>query len=59
MFKPELLANKLLAIFIMIAGLISVPVSWDITAAVFLFILALPLFFAKDNCIVGEEKDDH
>lgn len=55
MFEPELLTNKLLAIFIMIAGLISVLVSWDITAAVFLFMLALPLFFADKNCVVGDD----
>ena len=55
MFKPELLANKLFAISIMIVGLISVLVSEDITAAVFLFILALPLFFAKENYIVGAD----
>lgn len=59
MFKPRLLANKLYAILIMVAGLISALVSGDITAAVFLFILALPLFFAKDNYIIGKEKDDH
>ena len=57
MFKPELLANKLLAIFMMIAGLISALVSWDITAAVFLFMLALPLFFARENYDVGGGTD--
>ena len=56
MFKPELLANKLFAISLIIVGLISVLASNDITAAVFLFILAFPLFFAKENHIVGGEE---
>ena len=57
MFKTELWANKLLAIFIIIVGLISVLASWDITAAVFLFMLALPLFFARENYDVGGRTD--
>ena len=51
MFKRELLANKLYAILIMAIGIITVLVSKDMTAAVFLFMVAVPLFLAKENYI--------
>lgn len=52
MWRRELLKNKLFAIGFVILGVLSIPIEWDVTFFVFALIIGVPLFFAKENCIV-------
>lgn len=58
MFKKECLANKLYALAMMALGVITTLLSRDITVAVFIFLIAIPVFFAKKNYIVGEREEE-
>lgn len=43
--------NKIVAMVFLIVGLLSVLIEGDITALVLFGIIAIPLFFAKENYI--------
>ncbi len=45
------LKNKLYTILLLICGYIPVLIDGDGTALVFFALIAIPLFFAKENCI--------
>lgn len=45
------LKNKLCAVVLLICGYLSVLIDKDATALVFLALIAVPLFFAKENWI--------
>lgn len=52
LIKCKTFKNKLYAILLIIIGIITIPVcDGDITAFIFLLMIALMLFFEKDNCI--------
>lgn len=51
--KHKLFKNKLYASLLILLGLLSIKIlDGDITAFVFVSMLALPVFFAKENVIV-------
>ena len=49
--KHETFKNKLYAVILEILSVISILPEHDITAFIFMQIIAIPLFFEKDNCI--------
>lgn len=51
MFKRELLQNKLCAILLILCTLPVMLLESDATATVFVTMIALPMFFAKENWI--------
>jgi len=53
MWKRELLWNKLCALLLIVCGLVVLALDGDGTAFVFIIMCAVPLFFAKENWIVG------
>ena len=51
--KCKTFKNKVYSILLIILGLISIPVcDGDITAFVFILMIAIPIFFEKDNCFM-------
>lgn len=52
MWKKELLKNKLYSVALISLGALSVPIDYDATAFVFLLMIGLTLFFAKENWIM-------
>lgn len=53
MWKRELLLNKLCALLLIVVGFAVVMLDGDATALVFGAMIAVPMFFAKENWIVG------
>ena len=51
MFRRELLQNKLYAILLIVCTLPIIFWDGDATAMVFISIIAVPMFFAKENWI--------
>lgn len=51
MFTKELLKNKFYAMILVTAGIFSLSICGDGTFFIFSLLLALPLFFAKENWI--------
>jgi len=58
MLKRDLLPNKLCALLLIVIGLAVMLLDGDATALIFLSILAVPMFFAKENWIVGGCYED-
>jgi predicted nucleic acid-binding Zn ribbon protein len=52
MWKKELLKNKLYALLLVIIGTLSIFIEYDATFFIFALMIGLPLFFAKENCIM-------
>lgn len=52
MWKKELLKNKLCALVLILIGLVPILIERDGTFFIFALIFGLPLFFAKENCIM-------
>lgn len=51
--KCKTFKNKVYSILSITLGLISIPVcDGDITAFVFILMIAIPIFFEKDNCFM-------
>lgn len=53
MFKPELIRNKLYALLLIACTLPVMLLEGDATATVFIAMIAMPMFFAKENWILG------
>lgn len=53
MWKRELLKNKLYAVLLILCTLPVVFLDGDATATVFMALIAVPMFFAKENWILG------
>lgn len=53
MFKPELIRNKLYALLLIACTLPVMFLEGDATATVFISMIAVPMFFAKENWILG------
>ena len=53
MFKPELIRNKLYALLLIACTLPVMFLEGDATATVFIAMIAVPMFFAKENWILG------
>ena len=51
MKKRKLNKNRIYSVGLMLLGLISIPIVWDITPCLLLFVIGLPLFFTKENMI--------
>lgn len=51
--KPELIRNKLYAVLLILCTLPIVFLDGDATATVFMAMIAVPMFFAKENWILG------
>ena len=51
MFKRELLQNKIYAILLIVCTLPIIFLDGDATATVFMGMIAVPMFFAKENWI--------
>lgn len=51
MWRPELIRNKLYALLLIICTLPVMLLEGDATATVFVAMIALPMFFAKENWI--------
>ena len=58
MFKLELLQNKLYAILLIVCTLPITFVEGDVTALVMASLLAVPMFFAKENWILGGDYEN-
>ncbi len=58
----ELLPNKILSVLLFIVGLFTASIDGDGTVLLFLSLIAIPMFFAKENWtifyIISEEIDD-
>lgn len=50
-YLKETWRNKLIAVLITIIGIALIPIDYDATASVMIFIMALYLFFEKKNVI--------
>ena len=56
MFKRELLQNKIYAILLIVCTLPIIFLDGDATATVFMGMIAVPMFFAKENWIYQKEE---
>lgn len=56
MLNKESIKNKLIAVAFVLIGIISVGEDGDITALIFLTLLAVPLFFAKTGSEYPEDE---
>ncbi len=58
----ELLPNKLLSVLLLVVGLFTASIDGDGTALLFISLIAVPMFIAKENWtifqIISEEVDD-
>lgn len=52
MWKRELIKNKVYSAVLISLGAITVPIESDATAFIFLLMIGVPLFFAKENWIL-------
>ena len=61
MKKRKLNKNRIYAVGLILLGLISIPIVWDITPCLLLFVIGVPLFFTKENMIEsrGGKNLDH
>lgn len=55
MWKRELLKNKLIALLLVGLGVLTLFIGNDATAFIFLSLIGVPLFFAKENWIMDKE----
>lgn len=57
MWKRKLLKNKLFSVALITVGVLSVLIEYDATIFVFTLMMGIPLFFAKENCIMWGGRD--
>lgn len=51
MLNRKLIKNKLIAVGLIVLGLIAALIGKDATALIFLSVIGVPLFFAKENWV--------
>lgn len=49
--------NKIIALVLVLGSLIPMMIDGDATALVFMSMIAIPLFFANENCICTKSGD--
>ena len=58
MKKRKLNKNRIYSLGLILLGLISIPIVWDITPCLLLFAIGVPLFFMKENMIDSRGKEN-
>ena len=53
MKTKKLIKNKLVSLTLILSGLLSIGVEGDGTFFIFALLIGIPLFFEKEDCIIG------
>lgn len=51
MFRKDLIKNKIYGIIFIVLGALTVPIEWDATFFLFMLMLGISLFVARENWV--------